>query len=276
MRKPKQRGAAIDAERLLEWERRFKYYRAPPGEQEIMAWLNRFSAEDRDVGARVLDCVEVISEAAIQEGYKRALETIDGWHKREADREGRWVFTGFGRPGESGLSMLRVFREANGLTARIHDSLFRHTTEIPSLKLSAEDTIVVVDDFAGTGKQICSRWPTLQELIASDARCYLVLTAATTIAVKRIKDETGVEVIVKLEISKSENVFADTAHRFDENEKTALLKYCTRVDAQHPRGYGECGLLYVLSHKTPNNSIPILHVNHDSWVGLFPRNLQKA
>jgi len=275
MRAPKHRGAPIDEARISGWEARFRYYRASPNTVEINAWLARFSRDDQDTAARVLDCVEVISDLKIHEGYKNALASIDGWHKRAADREGRWVFTGFGRPGESGLSMLRAFREANGLTAHAHESLFCNLLEIPSLQLTAEDTIVLVDDFSGSGQQICKRWPTLQELIASDARCFIVLTAATASAIKRIEEETELKVMVQTTIQRNENIFSDSCLRFDAAEKATLLKYCRRADAQHPRGFNDCGLLYVLSHKTPNNSIPVLHTNHDRWVGLFPRNLQQ-
>jgi hypothetical protein len=59
-------------------------------------------------------------------------------------------------------------------------------------------------------------------------------------------------------------------------DRDNLLPYCDRADKKNPRGFGECGLLYVLCHKTPNNSIPILYANHSQWVGLFPRNLNQA
>src|SRR6185437_11977467 len=107
------------------------------------------------------------------------------------------------------------------------------------------------------------RWPTLEELIACDARCFIVLTAATVSAIRRIETETELKVIVQTTIQRNENIFSDSCRRFDAADKVTLLRYCRRADAQHPRGYNDCGLLYVLSHKTPNNSIPILHTNHN-------------
>jgi len=276
MRLPMQPGAAVDARRLTKWVDRFRFYRAPPAEAEIRTWLARFSGEHQDLAARILDCVEVIPEATIQEGYKQALAAMDGWHRDSRKREGRWVFTGFGGPSESGMAMLRLFREANSLNEQKYDDLFRSILEIPSLKLSAEDTVVLVDDFAGTGRQVCTRWPTLTELIACDARCYLALTAATADALSRIGTETALEVLVHSRIAKNENIFAASSRRFAAGDLAALITYCNRADRKNPRGWGDCGLLYVLSHKTPNNTIPILHTNHRSWVGLFPRSLQMA
>jgi hypothetical protein len=276
MKAPLQRGATIDQRRINKWIDRFRFYRTSPAEIEIRAWLARFGGPDQDLAARILDCVEVISETTIQEGYKQALAKMEGWHPNERDREGRWLFTGFGVPGESGMAMLRVFREANNLTSTKYDKLFGSILDIPSLKLSAEDVVVLVDDFAGTGRQVCDRWPTLQELIASDAKCYLVLTAATTAAIERIEEATTLEVLVHTKIQKNENIFSTACSRFSAGDRNALLPYCKRADNKNPRGFGECGLLYVLSHKTPNNSIPILYANHKHWLGLFPRNLTPA
>jgi hypothetical protein len=28
----------------------------------------------------------------------------------------------------------------------------------------------------------------------------------------------------------------------------------------------------VFQHRSPNNSIPILHADHERWTGLFPRH----
>jgi hypothetical protein len=276
MKAPAPRGTPLDQARVNEWIRQFRFYRDSPHEAEIITWLNRFRGPDREVASRVLDCVEVISERSIQEGYRQALAAMPGWNRDAHLRDGKWVFTGFGVPGESGLAMLRLFREANNLSSQKFNSLFCSVTDIPKRKLSAEDTVVVVDDFAGTGRQIAYRWPTLNELIACDARCYLVLTAATVDAIQKIKTDTTLEVLVHTAIERNENIFSGACRRFSAEDRATLLPYCKKADNKNPKGYGECGLLYDLSHKTPNNSIPILHANHAGWVGLFPRNLQSV
>jgi hypothetical protein len=276
MKAPSPHGAIVDRARITKWMQQFRFYRAPPGQAEIQAWLDRFKPADRDVAARILDCVEVISEASIQQGYKQALDSIDGWQRRADRREGKWVFTGFGGPSESGLAMLRVFREANNLTLQSFDGLFCNITDIPKKQLSAADTVVLVDDFSGTGRQIVNRWPTLTELIACDARCFLILTAATIDAIQNIEQVTTLQVLVQNRIQRNENIFSTACSRFSVADRNKLLPYCERADKKNPKGFGECGLLYVLSHKTPNNSIPVLHANHSRWVGLFPRNLQPA
>jgi hypothetical protein len=273
MRCPLARGSAINAERIATWLSRFRFYRAPPDDAAIQSWLGRFKAGDKDVAARILDVVEVKSEAEIQDGYRRALEQIEGWSADSANRSGQWVFVGFGRAGESGQSMLRVFREATGMSSTAFNDLFCSATDLPQRQLTARDTVVFVDDFSGTGRQVTQFWPMLSELIASDAKKYLILTAVTSHALEKITNETELKVYASRVLDSVDNTFHHTCIHFTENEKKAVETYCKRADKKNPRGFGGCGILFVLSHKTPNNTIPILHVNNTKWIGLFPRYL---
>jgi hypothetical protein len=274
MKMPKGRGAAVDDARIAGWVDHFRFYRAPPDRNAINAWMSLFRHRDRDVAARILDCIDVVSEQSIQRGYKQALALIPGWSKEANARKGRWLFVGFGGAGESGQSMVRIFREANKLSFAKYDGLFCTVLELASNQLTAEDTVVFIDDFSGSGGQVCAKWPVLAELIGAYAQTYLILTAVTEEGLARITEETSLKVIATIEISKAENIFRANNPRFNQNEQTTLLRYCRKADNKNPKGYGQCGLLYVLSHKTPNNSIPILHANHSRWKGLFPRYLE--
>lgn len=169
--------------------------------------------------------------------------------------------------------MLRKFAEANRLTKKTDAGLFITPRDIPSLQLKSEDTIIFVDDLSGSGQQVLNGWQTMNELIASDAKAHLILTAVTDRALRLIAQNTRLNVIAQYVIPNKGNVFHDSCTFLAKNEKLALLKYCEKADSKVPRGYGDCGLLLVLSHKTPNNSIPILHVYHKEWHGLFPRYL---
>jgi hypothetical protein len=169
--------------------------------------------------------------------------------------------------------MVRIFREANHLTAERYNYLFCNIVDLPKKKATSADTIVFIDDFSGTGQQVCKKWPIVFELVASDAQFFLILTAATETAIEKIEEATTLSVRAKLRIQKNENIFSTSCQRFSPAERQAILPYCTRADSDQPKGFGDCGLLYVLSHKTPNNTIPILHVNKPRWRGLFPRYL---
>jgi hypothetical protein len=206
-------------------------------------------------------------------GYRRSLARLGGWNPNRQQRPGRWFFAGYGSAGESGQAMLRIFREANNLSAQRHQDLFVSSRELPSLKLSAQDTVVFIDDFAGTGAQVVKSWPVTKELLGSEARAFLVLCAITQRALSKISSDTGLRVISNVVLNHSHNVLSTRSTTFTGNEKTRLREYCRRADPRNPEGFGNCGLLLVLSHRTPNNSLPILHVNLPRWRGIFPRYL---
>jgi hypothetical protein len=260
--------AKIDA-----WVERFSAYRHPPSAAAMRQWLEYFGDADEVLAVSVLNKVRLISEHKIQIGYKQSLARINGWNPSKRHRQGRWFFAGYGSAGESGQAMLRIFREANGLSSDRFQYLFVSSGELPSLKLSAQDTVVFIDDFAGTGRQVVKSWPVTKELLGSEARAFLVLCAITETALARISAETGLRVICPMVLRGDHNIFNNASTSFDAGEKARLLAYCMRADSNRPRGFGDCGLLLVLSHRTPNNSLPILHVNKRKWRGVFPRYL---
>lgn len=275
MKQAKPRGTQITKPRITQWLKDFRYYREPPDEDAIHSWIECFAHNDRDLAVRLLDCVQLVSERKIIDGYREALANLKGWDDDSSLRKGRWFFVGFGRSGESGQAMLRQFREANQLSASKHNELFCVTIELPLKYLTAEDHVVFIDDFSGSGKQICDAWPTIQELIASDAKCYLILTSATRQAVEKVKSLANLSLVVDIVLEECDNVFSSQCQQFSQAEKLVIEKYGKRADKRNPKGFGNCGLLFVLSHKTPNNTIPILHANHEKWQGLFPRYLNQ-
>lgn len=261
---------------IAEWLGRFSHYRQPPTRATLLRWLGSFDHAHLDIAHKILDQVVVVSELEIQQGYKRGLEGLPGWSRSAQRRNGRWYFAGVGGAGESGPAMLRLFREANGLTAHRWNNFFVSQVELPRLRLSARDSVVFVDDFAGTGCQMVGYWPILEELIAAEAKCYLLLTALTTRAADSIGNETEFIVRADRTLELEANVYSAECGVFTTQEMRILDRYGRVAWQQHPRGFGACGLCFVLSHKTPNNTIPVLHANHDDWKGLFPRHLIAA
>lgn len=263
-------------EQFEAWVGRFAGYRQAPTKDVLCKWLSRFEPEHLAAAHKVLDAVLVVTELEIHRGYRDALTSLAGWSKSAADRQGRWFFVGVGGAGESGPAMLRMFREANGLTSANWQDYFKMPRELPRLALTAYDHVVFVDDFAGTGQQIVNYWPLMQELVASEATCYLLLTALTEDAERKIQENTELEVRARLRLEKAANIFSAESKLFNDDERSALEDYGKIAWPACPKGFGDCGLTLILSHKTPNNTIPILHANHKHWEGPFPRNLLAA
>lgn len=255
------------------WYDRFRFYRQPPSREDIGAWLSQFSDNHSSIAAKVLDNVVVISDAQIHQAYRDALIRIGGWAKDTEQRKGRWVFLGLGGQAESGPAMLHIFREAAGLEADKYQELFKTLADLPRMKLTAEDTVIFVDDFSGSGDQFVTRWETTRELIASEARIFLFLAAVTARALTRLSDIEDVKVEAGHEIATHQNVLSQECETFSAEEKVVVLSYCKRADRRNPKGWKDCGLLLVISRKTPNNSLPILHARSRRWTPLFPHQL---
>lgn len=264
----------ISLDRVAQWYDKFRFYRHPPSREEIVDWLRQFSSEHQSVAAKALDEVILISDRDIQQGYRNALAALPGWAVEEAQRVGTWAFVGLGGPAESGPAMLHMFREANGLTRDRHQGLFVTPADLPRMRLTPRDTVVFVDDFSGTGDQFSARWETYRELVSSEAHTYLFLAAATSAALDRLDSLDDILIRASLVLGPETNIFAPENAAFDEAEQAVMLKYCKRADRRLPRGWGNCGLLLVISRKTPNNSVPILHVESGRWKGIFPRQLK--
>lgn len=273
MRRPKDVGTAVDAHRYRDWIQDYSGYRLPVTEGRIDRWREQFEDVDSDLSARLLDCVDYISQQRIGAAFKDLLTSLPGWDINEQRRDGKWRFVPFSAStGESGDSMLSRFRHANNMGGRQYNNLFIHSSQLLLQEINADDTVVFVDDFSGTGQQACSVWENaLSELLPTRPNVYLVLVCARQPAIDRIHNDTDLIVSTHHVILTSHDIFSDECHHFSEQEKERIKHYCERADPNRPLGFGECGLVVVFQHSSPNNSIPILHVQNCRWIGLFSR-----
>ncbi|MDD5040543.1 MAG: hypothetical protein PHY34_05345 [Patescibacteria group bacterium] len=275
MKSPNQQNTQIDSRRIDTWLSQFRLYRSSIDRYSIDNWINQFRARDKDLAARTLDVVEFYSMERINSLYQQCLRSISGWNDDHSKLTGRWRFVAYstGSAGESGDSMLYQFRRANNLESKKYKEWFIPLSQIIGQKLGPEDTIVFVDDFCGSGDQVCDAWgKTTSMLVTGVGRCYLCVTASTRQARERINSETELVVISGHELNDSDNFFSNECQHFTGSEKDRLRNYCKKANSKEPAGHGNCGLMVVFQHNCPNNSLPIFHVSNRSWRGLFPRH----
>jgi hypothetical protein len=286
MKRPLSPGSAIDGKRFKRWLDLFGSYRTGVINATIQSWLEQFEDADRDLAARVLDAVEFYGLSQIHTAFRDALNALDGWHRAPSKRKGKWRFAAMsGSAGESGDNMLYHFRVANSLDTKSDNELFVSRSDLfrqPLLadgdphKLGVNDTVVLLDDFCGTGTQVCEAWndpeTSFGALLAGVGKVYLIVVAASKAARQRIKSETELHLVHGHEYQEGDDVFSDKCKHFSSKEQKRLLEYCEVADRKAPRGYGDCGLIVVFQHRTPSNSIPVLHADHSKWTGLFPRH----
>ena len=274
MRTPRPAGTEIDAARMRDWVSDYGGYRVPVTEGRIDRWLGQFGDGDRDLAARVLDVVDFVGNDQIAAAFRDALTSMSGWDRDESRRDGRWFFFAFSSSGgESGDQMLYRFRMANNMSGRQWDALFPRWSELLLLAPGPGDTVILVDDFAGTGEQACRAWDEIfKELLPFNPRVVLVLIAASIEARERILDATDMLPLAHFELREEDRLFNDSCQHFTKDEKVRILEYCRMADPNMPMGYGDCSFVIVLAHKCPNNTIPILHARRRDWEGLFRRH----
>jgi hypothetical protein len=155
----------------------------------------------------------------------------------------------------------------------MYNELFVNVRDLLRENLGPGDNVVFVDDFAGTGNHVCEAWVNdMAELLPGGPNTYLILVAASSAARQAISETTNLRVNRSFELTEADNIFSEKCHHFDAGEKAALLVHCKKSDKRAPMGYGEYGFVIVFAHRCPNNTIPILHANHEEWIGLFRRH----
>jgi hypothetical protein len=274
MRPPLVPGSVIDKVRKRRWYERFLHYRYPPTQAEIDDWIGQFDDAHSDLAARLLDSVEVVNRQQIDQAFRTLMNTLPGWHRFKTRRHGRWRFVPYSiSAGESGDVMVAYLRQALGMRQKQYSRLFIQPQNLPRERLNEDDTVVLVDDFAGTGDQACGSWDRFfKELVGDVGTVYLLVAAASKRAQDEIGKRTDVQLMAHFNLLESDNIFSEACHHFTREEKIALLGYCQQNFPEAPRGYGDCGLIFVLQHDCPNNSIPILHSQRKNmWLPLFPR-----
>ena len=271
MRPPLPANSPIDDTRQSGWLTSFSGYHNRIDAHSIESWLAQFGPHDQDLAARVLDAVLFLPPAEMANRLRTGLFGLPGWGISPAARIGRWRFAAFSSSaGESGDSMLHLLRRSAGLSAASNGPLFIYKSELFKEQLSPNDTVVFVDDFAGTGDQATTAWTeNISELLPRLPTVYLLLVAANEQAIARIESSTPLRVVPSIRLGSSEDVFSPACPHFTDAEKGTILSYNAIADPRRPRGYGACGNLIVFAHNAPNNSIPVLRASHKKWQGLF-------
>ena len=274
MKRPMVRGSEINGKRFSTWLAQFAGYRTPVTNGMIELWLRQFARADQDLAARILDAVLFITTKHIHTCFRDLLDSLPGWSAAKSKRKGRWFFVPFsGSVGESGDSMVHTFRMATSMSKKQFNELFIHRSELVVNNPGPEDTVVLIDDFSGTGKQACDSWKQIfAELLTGEPRVLLMMVAATNRALDRIAAETEVEPVCGTTLRQRDNLFHPECNHFTDAEKAAILRYCEKADRREPKGFHDSGLLIVFAHRCPNNSVPILHASSNQWQGLFPRH----
>lgn len=212
-------------------------------------------------------------------------------------------FLGLGNPSESGCHLLYYFRQENklkkGLFINSHEifklvetsnSATNLTVINESLRNSHISKYVFIDDFSGSGSQGVRYSREIVEGIKSlnnSAQVYYFSLVATRKGLETIRSNSKydrVETVVELD--DTFKCFSDSSRYFSSLPEFRTEKEISRAFCQYygeilknelseefiePLGFDDGQLLIGFHHNTPDNSIPILWADTNTFASVFPR-----
>lgn len=184
----------------------------------------------------------------------------------------------FDTPGKSGEVLLRDFCLETGVSKRF--------TKRPNQIIDFPDcvnTIVLLDDFVGTGRQFTG-------FVDACLKQYLRPSSFTFIYIPIIGHQDGISsirrsypelIIAPLEtidetynfFNQHEGVWVKDRYNSINDVKEFYLQFIKDkgIGVKNPYGVGDLGLNIHFSHSSPNNSLNIMYSNKNDWSNLLKR-----
>lgn len=234
-------------------------------------WLMRFQTQHLGMALKFAEAVQYYGTHRIS-GLMPALRSlIETQIAQEGVQQNSVFYVPLGRTAESGQDIVRKYRNVNKLHGL--KKQFIQPNDLPeAIHGSGEPAIFFLDDFIGTGKQVCDQWrDLLSQLVYDFWPLYVAVLAAFPDGMKRIEDETPLRVLPVHTLSSRNQLLESGNRALTSHDKQTLLRYCQQV-GNHPLGHGDIGALVSFAHGTPNNSASIIRgsAGQRDWPGLLP------
>ena len=184
-------------------------------------------------------------------------------------------------PTKSGPYMLRILARDMGFRDRWM-IWPEQLSEVPA----SVHTIIVVDDFCGSGKQFRERFLDTvhyRNFRAKHPRCRIAYIAAAAHAdgVESVRNEAQDVEVIAGEVLTGEhhffngsilNQYNDSTLRGElERQHSVMIDGLSMGGSVGPLGFGDQALTYGFAHGTPNNSLSLLWCPVDGWTPLLER-----
>ena len=263
----------------------------------VRDWISQVSSHvQQRYLYKLLERIRFYSKLEIRHGMKSLHDRLKSklpfivTKSRAQRRKDIWV-TYIDGPGKSGNQHASIYAEENAISTtcikEIHelDSYCSNRKKIPSNVSS----IVIVDDFIGTGSSLSSNLTVFFEkngdfLIASEISVYVVVLCATIKGEEKVRQtlsslsETS-DLLIHENLDNNHYAFnAINPIWSDEAERNAakdlIQRLGSNVDKNRPLGYKDSAMLIVFNRNCPNNTLPILHSRsrgESAWNPLFER-----
>jgi len=223
----------------------------------IIKWLGQFQAQHRRLLLRLAKAVQYYSSTAINNELRALGRLVTQAIDQEDIPQNSVFYVPGGRAGESGQDIARRYRNVNGLRRRTDQ--FVDLLELPGRLFKSKKVMVVfLDDFVGTGKQMCDYWrDVVSQVVPEYLPLYLGVVAAFPDGIQRIERDTPLTVVAVHTLTNRQQLLSAGNALFNKSEKQTLRQYCERW-ANHPHGHGDIAALVSFCHGTPNNAPSVI------------------
>lgn len=241
-------------------------------------WLNNFALSDRATASLLLNTVELVGQDALRDGL---LDLISGLPSRletpialvpvRALASGQIYFP-HGRNSKPRLLLSQSFPGSEALIANIltgarriggGSNPFVASPSLANMRAARCRSILLVDDFSGSGDQIIRFWrgfkahPTLRSWLSYHRITYHVAVfAATPVARKKLERTFGTH---RVHIHRMCPTIYNQG--WEAGDRQAVIDLCERYRStalETPAlGHGGTGGLLAMSHSAPNN-LPVI------------------
>jgi hypothetical protein len=288
--------AYVKSGELIELVNQWPLYRGREITAEaVRAWLDQVpNAQDQRYLFTILKRLRFVTPTQIADLLRQAHNAVIRLTpplKRENKVEKRrdLLVTYVDGPAKSGAVYARAYAKEAGilLDCVVEPSKVSRKLGVESANYSA---LVIVDDFAGTGRTIADGLEAFVEPISAQLQItgtpvIVVLLFATTEAQERIAKLISRFSSLRIEVHLGEELGLEvSAFRSDnpgiwkdEDERNRAKALCTRLGAglyKDALGYGSQSLLIAFPEGCPNNCLPILFASRAGtkpWRPLLPR-----
>jgi phenolic acid decarboxylase len=219
----------------------------------IMRWLGQFTHDHMSLALKLAKSILYIGNHSID----NQLQTLGNRIRRHIQRErinlDNVFYVPVGSVGESGLDIAHRYRNVNRMRPR--NNQFVHLIELPKRLFEHEEKMVVfLDDFIGTGRQVCEYWHQVaSQIVPEYIPICLGVVAAYHDGIRRVENECPFTVVVVHELGYRHRLLDAGNQTFTDAEREVFQRYCEEW-GNNPLGFGEVGALVSFFHGTPNNA----------------------
>lgn len=219
----------------------------------IIKWLGQFKNDHLSLALKMAKSILYIGNHSIDSQLRTLGIRIRRHIQRERINLDNVFYVPVGNVGESGLDIAHRYRNVNRMHQRSNQ--FVHLVELPDRLFKQDEKMVVfLDDFIGTGKQVCDYWRDVaSQIVPEYIPMCLGVVAAYHDGINRVEDDCPFPVLAVLELGYRHRLLDAGNQVFTDAERRIFQEYCDEW-GNNPLGFGDVGALVSFFHGTPNNA----------------------